>query len=146
MLAAFDAGQIDGFNMSMPWPMVPALAGKAVVIANGTDGDPPDMVPFANTLVIVRAGDCEKRAWLCTGIGGAMSDAARYVHEHPDDALALLTKRFPTLDPKLVAAAFQSMIKVTPVPPAPGIAELANAERLNIEAGAFEARGQARLL
>jgi ABC-type nitrate/sulfonate/bicarbonate transport system substrate-binding protein len=135
MLAAFESGQIDGFNMSLPWPLVPALAGKAVVVASGLEGDPPDMVPFANALVVVRPEDCEKREWLCRGIGGAIADAALFVHVHPDEAVALLAKRFPTLDPKLIAAAFQGMVEVTPSPPIPNRAELANAERLNVEAG-----------
>jgi NitT/TauT family transport system substrate-binding protein len=142
MLGAFDSGQIDGFDMSLPWPLVPALAGKAVTIASGVDGDPPDMTPFSNTLVLVRPADCVSREWLCRGIGGAIADAARYVHEHPDDALALLTKHFPTLDPKLVAAGFAAMAKVTPVPPAPNKATLENAERLNVEAGLLKPEEQ----
>ncbi|MGH7087456.1 MAG: hypothetical protein ACREFQ_00995, partial [Stellaceae bacterium] len=110
-----------------------------VVIASGIDGDPPDMAPFTNSFVIVRSGDCEKREWLCRGAGGALSDAAAYVHAHPEEALKLLTKHFPTLDPKLVATAFAKMVKVTPSPPAPEVAQLENAERLNVEAGLLKA-------
>ena len=31
--------QVDGFAMSMPWPLQPVLEGSAVVIASGSDGD-----------------------------------------------------------------------------------------------------------
>ena len=41
-MAAFQTRQIDGFAMSMPWPLQPVLEGSAVVIASGSDGDPPD--------------------------------------------------------------------------------------------------------
>lgn len=135
MVAAFDTGSIDGYDMSLPWPLIPVLSGKGVAVASGIDGDPPDMEPFANAFVIVRGDACETRPWLCRGLGGAIADAASYLHEHPDDAQKLLAKHFPTLDPKLLAAGFAAMLKVTPSPPAPVEAEFANGERLNIEAG-----------
>jgi ABC-type nitrate/sulfonate/bicarbonate transport system substrate-binding protein len=135
MIAAFKAQQIDGITMSLPWPEEPVFDGKAVIVASGLKGDPANMVPFANTLVVVRPDTCESRKWICQGIGGALTDAASLVRDHPSDALALLTKRFPTVDPKLVAASFAAMKEVTPVPPAPLQTELANADTLNIEAG-----------
>ena len=135
MVAAFEAHQIDGITMSLPWPEAPVLKGEAVIVASGLKGDPPDMVPFANTLLVVQPETCEKRKWLCQGMGGALADAAAYVKDHPGDALALLQKRFPTLDPKLVAASFEAMREVTPSPPVPLASELPNAETLNIEAG-----------
>jgi len=135
MLAAFEAKQIDGFAMSFPWPLEPVLAGEAVTIASGLDGDPPDMLPFNQTMVVVRPETCVERKWLCQGVGRALADGAAFVHDHPAEALALLAKRFPTLEPKLVAAAFDAVKRVTPVPPAPARAALANAETLNIEAG-----------
>ncbi len=135
MVAAFEAKQIDGITMSLPWPEEPVLKGEAVIVASGLKGDPADMVPFANTLVVVRPDTCETRRWLCQGVGAALSDAASFVKDHPADALALLTKRFPTLDPKLVAASFAAMREVTPVPPVPLESELVKADTLNIEAG-----------
>ncbi len=135
MVAAFEAHQIDGITMSLPWPEEPVLKGEAVIVASGLKGDPSDMVPFANTLLVVRPDTCDSRKWLCQGMGGALADAASYVKDHPADALALLEKRFPTLDPKLMAASFAAMRDVTPSPPIPLAAELPNAERLNIEAG-----------
>jgi NitT/TauT family transport system substrate-binding protein len=138
MVAAFEAHQIDGITMSLPWPEEPVLKGEAVIVASGLKGDPPDMVPFANTLVVVRPDTCKSRAWLCEGVGGALADAAAFVKDHPADALALLEKRFPNLDPKLMAQSFAAMRDVTPSPPVPLAAELPNAERLNIEAGLMQ--------
>jgi NitT/TauT family transport system substrate-binding protein len=135
MIAAFETHQIDGFAMSLPWPLVPVLKGEAVKIASGLEGDPPDMVPFAQAMVVVRPDTCETRKWLCEGVGGALADGAAFVHDHPADALQNLAKHFPTLEPKLVAAAFDELKSVTPRPPAPTREELANAETLNIEAG-----------
>jgi ABC-type nitrate/sulfonate/bicarbonate transport system substrate-binding protein len=135
MLAAFQSHQIDGFAMSLPWPRAPVLAGTGVIVASGPAGDPRDMTPFANTFVVVRPETCASRKWLCQGVAGAVADAARFVHQHPEEAFALLDKRFPTLDAELVRNAFETLERVTPDPPAPVEAELANAETLNIEAG-----------
>jgi NitT/TauT family transport system substrate-binding protein len=135
MIAAFEAHQIDGITMSLPWPEEPVLKGEAVIVASGLKGDPPDMVPFSNTMLVVRPETCESRKWLCEGMGGALADAAAYVKDHPDDALRLLQKRFSTLDPKLVAVSFEAMRAVTPSPPVPLAAELPNGETINIEAG-----------
>jgi NitT/TauT family transport system substrate-binding protein len=135
MLAAFKTHQIDGFAMSLPWPREPVLAGTGVIVASGPAGDPPDMTPFANALVVVRPETCASRKWLCQGVAGAVADAAAFVHQHPNEAFALLDKRFPTLDAKLVRNAFETLEQVTPDPPVPLEAELANAETLNIEAG-----------
>ena len=138
MIAAFKSGQIDGITMSLPWPEEPVLAGEAVIVASGPNGDPPDMVPFANTLVVVKPETCESRKFICQGAGAALNDAAAYIQDHPADALALLEKRFPTLEPKLMQQSFDVMRKVTPVPPVPLPAELPNADRLNIEAGLMQ--------
>ena len=46
-IAAFQTRQIDGFAMSMPWPLQAVLDGSAVVIASGPDGDPPTCIPSA---------------------------------------------------------------------------------------------------
>ena len=70
-LAAFKAKQIDGFAMSMPWPIGPVLDGEAVVIASGADGDPPDMVPFGMASLITQPATCEKRKSVCEKMGRA---------------------------------------------------------------------------
>ena len=75
-LAAFKAKQIDGFAMSMPWPIGPVLDGEAVVIASGADGDPPDMVPFGMASIITQPATCEKRKSVCEKMGRAITEAA----------------------------------------------------------------------
>ncbi len=135
MIAAFAAKQIDGFAMSLPWPLQPVLAGQAVTIASGPAGDPPEMVPFAHDIVVVRPDTCQKRPEICTGVGQSFAEAARFIQEHPEDALALMRKRFTTLDPKLLHAAFDEVRGASPNPPAPTQQALENADLYNIEAG-----------
>ncbi|HXQ51416.1 MAG TPA: ABC transporter substrate-binding protein [Stellaceae bacterium] len=135
MLAAFEAHQIDGFAMSLPWPLEPVLKGEAVTIASGPAGDPADMVPFAHNILVVRPDVCDKDKSVCAGLVKSIAEADDYIHDHPADALALMQKRFSTLDPKLLARAFDEVRSVTPNPPVPTKAALENADIYNIDAG-----------
>jgi ABC-type nitrate/sulfonate/bicarbonate transport system substrate-binding protein len=135
MVAAFAAKQIDGFAMSPPWPEKPVLEGSAIMLASGPDGDPPDLVPLANNVVVTRPQTCTTRKGVCEGVGRAFAAGAAFIRDHPDAALADLKKRFPTLDDKLLAASFEVIRKITPVPPAVSAVGLANAEAFNIGAG-----------
>jgi NitT/TauT family transport system substrate-binding protein len=138
MVAAFEAKQIDGFAMSLPWPLQPVVAGTGVIIASGPAGDPPDMVPFAHNMVVARPDTCEKRPVVCQGIAQSFAEAARFVKEHPDDALALMRKKFPSLDPKLLQAAFDEVRAASPSPPTPTEKALENADLYNIGAGLMQ--------
>lgn len=138
-LAAFGAKQIDGMAMSPPWPQSLALGGDAVIVASGLDGDPPDMVPLTTTVVLTKPETCATRRIVCEGVGQAMKEAAAVLREHPVDAVvAILSKRLPKVDPKLIAAVLLKIRQATPYPPAVTAAGLANAERINIEAGLLQ--------
>jgi NitT/TauT family transport system substrate-binding protein len=134
-MAAFQARQIDGFAMSMPWPLKPVLDGSAVVIASGADGDPPDMYPFGHNVFVARPETCERRKGVCVKLGKAMVEAISFSLDRPAEALALLKKRFPAFDEPLLAAGFAQIRKGTPRPPVVTKADLENAELYNIGAG-----------
>lgn len=134
MIAGFEAKQVDGFAMTPPWPEKPILEGTAVMLASGPDGDPP-FVPFANTVLLTRPDVCAKRQPVCAKMGRAFAAAAAVVHDQPDEALAALGKRFSTLDPKLMAVAFEVLRKITPSPPTLSAAALENVDGYNIQAG-----------
>lgn len=135
MLAAFQAKQIDGYAMSPPWPLVPVLKGDAVMLASGPDGEPADLEPFANNVVVTRPETCQQRRALCEGMGKSFTAAEAFMRDHPEDALALLKKRFPTLDDKVLAAAFETIRKISPSPPVIVAKGIENAELYNIDAG-----------
>ena len=134
-MAAFQTRQVDGFAMSMPWPLQPVLDGSAVVIASGSDGDPPDMYPFGHNVFVAKPETCERRKSVCVKLGKAMVEAISFSLDRPADALALLKKRFAAFDETLLAAAFAEIRKGTPRPPVVTKADLENAELYNIGAG-----------
>jgi len=134
-MAAYQTRQIDGFAMSMPWPLQPVLEGSAVVIASGSDGDPADMYPFGHNVFVAKPETCERRKSACEKLGKAMVEAIDSMLDRPHEALALLKKRFGAFDEKLLAAGLTEIRKGTPRPPVVTKADLENAELYNIGAG-----------
>lgn len=116
-LAAFASGQIDGVAISPPTPQRLVLDGTATTIASGFDGDPPDLTPLATTIVMTRPETCAQRRALCEGMGQGMKEAALVLRDHLDEAQAILAKRLPTVDPKLIAAILPKVRTAMPDPP-----------------------------
>jgi ABC-type nitrate/sulfonate/bicarbonate transport system substrate-binding protein len=133
--AAFETKQIDGFAMTPPWPEKPLLDGSAVLVASGPDGDPPNLAPLINSVLLARQDYCEKSQPVCTKIGHAYAAASEVIRDQPDQAIAVLKKRFPALDAKTVEAAFEVLRKITPTPPAPTLDGIRNNETFNVMAG-----------
>ena len=77
-------------------------------------------MPFANNVILVRPETCEKRKPVCVAVGHASAEAMQFLKDHPDDALAILKKRFPTLDDKLLAVSSRVIRKITPALPSGG--------------------------
>jgi NitT/TauT family transport system substrate-binding protein len=139
MMAAFNSKQIDGMSNSPPWPLKPVVDGQSVVIASGPEGDPPNAINFAYNVILAKPETCEKRRALCVGVGQVMKEAVAYIHEHPAEVMAILGKKFPKLEPNLIAAAFDEIRKSTPKVPAVTRESLENADDFNVEAGMMKA-------
>ena len=107
----------------------------AVLVASGLDGDPPDYVPLTTTVVLTKPETCAKSRVICEGVGQAMKDASQILHAQPAEAKAILAKRLPNMDPKLIDVVVEKITKATPTPLAVTAKALENAERLNIESG-----------
>ena len=135
LTAAFAAKQIDGFAMTPPWPEKLLVDGSAVLITSGPDGDPANLSPMINSVLLTRNEVCAQRKPVCEKIGQAYAQAAVVIQDHPDQAVAVLKKRFPALDQKTIEASFAVLRKITPVPPAPTLDGIRNNETFNVMAG-----------
>src|SRR5262249_52384479 len=99
------------------------------------DGGPGDMIPFGHNMIVTKQETCEKRKSLCMAMGQSIKDATAFIKNKPEEAFALLKKRFPTLDDKLLRAGFEELRKVTPSPPVVTKADIENSETFNVDAG-----------
>ena len=50
-------------------------------------------------------------------MGQVVKEAIAYMHTHPAEVRAILGKKFPNLEPKLIAAAYAEILKSTPKVP-----------------------------
>ena len=135
IVAAMSRKVLDGFSLGSPWAQQVVHDGTAVIIANGVDGDPPGYSPAASALLVTRPQLCIDHRSICVKVGHAMKLAADFIHEHPQESIAILQKKFATIDGAVIASAFAEVAKMTAQPPAPSAAQLANGDKLNLDAG-----------
>jgi len=135
MPAAFATKAIDGFSMTPPWPQKLLVEGSAVLIASGPGGDPANLNPMINSVLLTRDEVCAQRKEVCAKVGRAYARAALLIRDQPDQVVAVLKKRFPAFDDQTIAAAFDVLRKITPVPPAPTLDGIRNNETFNVMAG-----------
>jgi ABC-type nitrate/sulfonate/bicarbonate transport system substrate-binding protein len=135
MLAAFARKAIDGFVLGPPWPQTVVQQGTGVIVASSVEGDPPWLFPIGSNMVLARPDFCVLARSICMKMGHTMVAANEFIRDHPTETLAFLQKRFNTLDGAVVAAAFAVVRKTVAVPPLIQVEALANADRLNVEAG-----------
>jgi NitT/TauT family transport system substrate-binding protein len=134
-LAAFSRHAIDGFVNGPPWPQTVLQEGLAVAVASPLTGDPDWIAPNGSGVIVTRPQLCAEHRSICVKMGRGLAEGARFIHEKPTEALALLKKHFDKVDPAVVERAFQAVVIGTPVPPSMTATVLDNSEHLNIEAG-----------
>jgi len=135
IIAAMSRKVLDGFSLGSPWAQQVVHDGSAVVIANGVDGDPPGYSPYASALLVTRPQLCEEHRSICEKVGHSMVLAANFIHEHPKESLAILKKKFATIDEAVLADAFSEVVKMTAQPPVTEAAQLENGDKVNLDAG-----------
>ena len=108
MLPALDTKQIDGFATSLPFTTDPVIKGKAVMLASGSNAA-PELLPFAYGLIYTRSDMCTKARDKCERVVRALTAANKMILEQPDEALAILKKRFDKMDQEVLAAAWKTV-------------------------------------
>ncbi len=134
-MAAFARHALDGFVAGTPWPQQAVQNGTGVVIASPINGDPDWIAPNGSGVIVTRPQFCVEHRSVCVKMGRGLAEGASFIHDKPDEALALMKKHFNKFDPAVLAAAFKVVEAGTPVPPIVVAKVLSNSERLNIEAG-----------
>jgi len=142
MLAAFARRQIDGIALGPPWPQTLEHDKTGVTIASGIGGDPQWLAPIGSSTLITRPQFCVEHRTICVKMGHAMIAASKFVHERPQESIAILKKRFDKTNEAVIVASYEVMRKAMPLPPIVEAKALANADRINVEAGFIKAEEQ----
>jgi NitT/TauT family transport system substrate-binding protein len=107
MIAALKSGAIDGFLMSMPWPVMASRDGTAVTLMSVARGDLAELSPFSFIVLVTRAGFCDARPSVCKKLVGGYKRALALMQDQPAEAVAALRKKFDKTDPAVLAEAFE---------------------------------------
>lgn len=134
-LSAFARHAIDGFAGGPPWVQQVTTDGTGVIVADGAKGEPKEFSPIGSVMVITRPQFCKDHRSICVKMGHAMKLAADFIHEHPQESLAILKKRYPAVHDAVLKASYDAVVEMTPQPPVPDAKQLANAEGMNVAAG-----------
>jgi NitT/TauT family transport system substrate-binding protein len=133
MLPALESKAIDGYATSLPFTTQAIIKGNAVMLASAVN-DVPDLLPFAYGLVYARPETCRENREKCVRVVRALTGATKFIIEKPDDALALMRRRFDRIDPAVLSSAWQVVSKAHARDTRVTKAGLTNAQNVNLEA------------
>jgi sulfonate transport system substrate-binding protein len=135
LLAAFSRHAVDGISFSLPYPQQLVAGGSAVIVADGTRGEPADLMPLAAGLLITRPLLCADHRSVCEKMAHSMVLATKFLLERKADSLAILEKRFPTVSDTVLHSAYDAVARMTKSPPTITPLALQNGDKMNAEAG-----------
>jgi NitT/TauT family transport system substrate-binding protein len=140
-IGAMQRDAVDGISSTPPVIETLLHAGNAVVVAQSVtaNADPPSLAHTAANVLMVRTDFCTSHRGICVKMGRAIVKAAAYIHDHPQEAMAMLGKRLNVKDPAVLNDAFAHLLAATPSPPVLDAQELEAADELNVEAGFMKA-------
>ena len=136
MLASLKNASIDGFTLSLPWPLIPVHDGSAIRLASGVRGDFPELQPFAYIAVVARPDYCDKNPSICERFVAGFAKVLPYMREHPKESMEILKKRIPSdMSPEVFEEAYELVRQSTPPTPRVEPASLAKAQDYMIATG-----------
>lgn len=137
-LGAMQTGSIDGASIGPPVLEQLLQNNFAVILANGTTGnpiDPPWLSHVDANVIFVKKQTCSEHRSLCVKMGEAMVKAAAYIHNNPEGTKKILAKRLNIGDPAIINDTYRITALATPNRPTLDAKGLAAADELNVEGG-----------
>lgn len=134
-MAAFQQKSIGGFVSGPPFAEIALLDGSGVLVSDTTKGEPLAYSPVSSALLLTRAGFCAAHRSICMKLVHGIAEASAFVHDHPEETLAVMKRHFGTYSDAVLGASYAELRPMMPVPPITTPQELENADRLDIDAG-----------
>ena len=138
MLPALKAKQIDGFATSLPFTTNAVVSGDAIMLVSGPRGDMPEYLPMDYVVLYTRPEVCQKERAKCEKMARASKNATDFIVKKPNEALALLKKRFSQLDPKVLEAAWAVVSKAHSPDSKVTLKGLDNSQKFSVNAQLLE--------
>jgi NitT/TauT family transport system substrate-binding protein len=109
MMGALQTKAVDGFATSLPYTTEAVMRGTAKMFASAPEGIASDMIPFPYGIIMARPQTCKDNPEKCRRMVHALAAANKMIHDQPDQALEILSKRFKQMDPKVLKAAWKTV-------------------------------------
>jgi ABC-type nitrate/sulfonate/bicarbonate transport system substrate-binding protein len=137
--AALKRGDIHGYVSALPMSALPVHGGYGTLIASGPRGDFPELMPHAGNMIVTQPDFCDNKPSVCEKIMAGYAKAAALIREKPEEAIAVLKRRFPDMDDKLFETSFSFTRKWTPASLRIDEAVFANGQKFMIAGGMIKA-------
>lgn len=136
MVPALQAQRIQGMAFSQPWTLQAMKTVGAVRWISNPAGDLPELNPYAYNLYVTRGGYCEANTAICEKFVRGLREAQNFIHDQPQESLEIVRRRAaPTLDPALVAQAWETVKAAMPRSLEITQAAMKNAENFSVTGG-----------
>ena len=134
-MAAFAAKKIDGFSNSPPFVEQVVSDGTGVLVSDSRKGEPTEFSPVSAALLLTRGDFCAGHRSICEKMVHGIVEAAKFLHEHRAESIAVAKKHFDTYSDEVLAQSIDMLTAMTPSPPLTTPQMLENGDRINIAAG-----------
>ena len=134
-MAAFERKAIDGFVSGPPFIQQVLVAGTGVVLSDSAKGEPKQYSPQSAGLLLTRADFCAGHRSICEKMVHGIVAAAKFLHEHRPESIAVAKKFFPSYSEEVLAQSIDMLTAMTPSPPLTTPQMLENGDLINIAAG-----------
>jgi NitT/TauT family transport system substrate-binding protein len=133
MLPALENKAVDGYATSMPFTTQAVVKGSAIMLASAVT-DAPELVPFAYGLIYALPKTCVEKREMCARMARAYAGAAKFIQEKPAETFEILKKRFPRMDPELLAEAWKRTFRAHAKDIRVTIPQLENSQKVSLVA------------
>jgi ABC-type nitrate/sulfonate/bicarbonate transport system substrate-binding protein len=107
MVAALQAGAVQGISAGAPFSLTPVLNGDGVLWISGPRGELPAIDQLASSACLqTSVAYAKAHPDMIHRLRAAFEDLAKLIKNKPDEAKAMLGKAYPQLTPQLLDAAF----------------------------------------
>ena len=114
LAAALKQGQIDGFMLSPPQPQIVEADGTGQIFIAASQGDVPDLDIFPYEIMATRRSYAKENPEIVKAVATAISRANNLMLDHPEEALAVLQRRFRTVEPDILKSAVEAVTAAVP--------------------------------
>jgi ABC-type nitrate/sulfonate/bicarbonate transport system substrate-binding protein len=106
MVAALQAGVVDGIVAGAPFSLASIANGSGVLWISGPKDELPEPVrPISSTCLQTTAQYAKSNPGIIAAMRQVAADLTDFIRDKPDEALVILAKAFPSLDPASAKAA-----------------------------------------